>query len=160
MNPPNIVGELTQTASHSAFWHYVEPVSPGLALSPHNSDKPLISLHFCLLPVHVGSESKQRGVERGGSVSLCVSWELETAGTGPGVAVPVLDNKMVGTCESTDEGIVDLGYEHKPSLLYGALTFPYKFQLPLIVDGDAAMIGHRGSFSRDGESWRTYKTSS
>jgi hypothetical protein len=67
----------------------------------------------------------------------------------------VLDNKMVGTCESTDEGIVDLGYEHKPSLLYGALTFPYKFQLPLIVDGDAAMIGHRGSFSRDGESWRT-----
>jgi len=101
--------------------------------------------------VHVGPESKKRGVERGGSVSLCVSWELETAGTGPGVAVPVLDNKMVGTCEPTDEGIVDLGYEHKPSLLYGALTFPYKFQLPLIVDGDAAMIGKRILFKRRGK---------
>ena len=101
--------------------------------------------------MHVGPESKKRGVERGGSVSLCVSWELETAGTGPGVAVPVLDNKMVGTCEPTDEGIVDLGYEHKPSLLYGALTFPYKFQLPLIVDGDAAMIGKRILFKRRGK---------
>jgi hypothetical protein len=98
-------------------------------ITTQHSDKPLISLHFCLLPVHVGPEPKKRGIERGGSVS--VSWELETAGTGPGVAVPVLDNdnEMVGTCESTDEGIVDHGYEHKPRLLYGALTFPYKFQL-------------------------------
>jgi len=50
---------LTQTISHPALQHLIESPLSGFMLSPHRHwDRPLMSLHLCLQPPHVGSESK------------------------------------------------------------------------------------------------------
>ena len=52
---------LTQIVSHPALWHWIKPVSLGHTLSPHrHRNKPLMSLHLCLQPMHVSSESRNK----------------------------------------------------------------------------------------------------
>jgi len=59
---------LTQTVSHPALWHRIEPTPSGCALSPHrHRDRPLMSLHLRLRPRRVGSVSKNKASDSGGS---------------------------------------------------------------------------------------------
>jgi len=58
---------LTQVILHPSLWHWIKPRSPFCTLTPHRHwDKPLMSLHLCLWPIHVGSVSRNTTPEPDG----------------------------------------------------------------------------------------------
>ena len=84
--------KLTHTVSHPALWHRIDLASSGLALSPHkHRDRSLISLHFRLRPIRVGSDSKK----------IVVDW-----------SVAGMDDELVGIREPPDCCTIKLSAWH------------------------------------------------
>ena len=82
LSKSNKVVSLTQTNSHLAFWHWIEPAMSGCAASLYkHRDKSLISLHFHLCPVCVSLGCKlgtMMGIELGPAIdSLAVMMGTE-----------------------------------------------------------------------------------
>ena len=89
---------LTQIISHPVLWHLIKPISSGCTLSLHkHRDKPLMSLHLRLRPMHVGSESKNKRSESDASDSGSDHSQLDFFRTSP-----IVVSELSGTWRETE----------------------------------------------------------